>query len=81
MKQHTDNAHFGHLDAIFADNDDYVADKKNSPKPPEENTRGRKKRKPEKSVKDRHDSVGRRKRVRMSTKPIQSDSSSDVTDR
>ena len=81
VKQHTDNAHFGHLDTIFADDDDYVTHKKNSPKPPEENTRGRKKRKPEKSVKDRHDSVGRRKRVRMSTKPIQSDSSSDVTDR
>ena len=32
-------------------------------------------------MKDRHDSVSRRKRVRMSTKPIQSDSSSDVTDR
>ena len=81
VKQHTDNAHFGHLHAIFADDDDYVAHKKNSPKPPEENTRGIKKRKLEKSVKDRHDSVSRRKRVRMSTKPIQSDSSSDVTDR
>ena len=77
MKQHTDNVHFGHLDTIFGDNDDYISHKKNSPKPPEENTRGIKKRKREKSVKDRHDSVGRRKRVRMSTKPIQSDSSSD----
>ena len=43
VKQHTDNAHFGHLDTIFADDDDYVAHKKNSPKPPEENTRGIKK--------------------------------------
>ena len=79
VKQHTDNAHFRHLDAVFGHDDDYVAHKKNSPKPPEGNTRGIKKRKPEKSVKDRDDSVGRRKRVRMSTKPIQSDSSSDVT--
>ena len=81
VKQHTDNVHFGRLNLIFGHDDDYVAHKKNSPKPPEENTRGIKKRKAEKSVKERHDSVSRRKRVRMSAKPIQSDSSSDVTDR
>ena len=43
VKQHTDNAYFGHLDALFGDNLDYVDHKKKSPKPPEDNSRGRKK--------------------------------------
>ena len=43
VKQHTENAHFGHLDELFGDDPDYVDHKKNSPKPPKDNSRGRKK--------------------------------------
>ena len=43
VKQHTDNAHFRHLDQLFEDDPVYVDQRKKCPKPPEENSRGRKK--------------------------------------
>ena len=52
--------------------------RKKCPKPPEDNSRGRKKRRQETSVQERNDSVCRRKRVRISTEHKPSDSSSDV---
>ena len=56
VKQHTENAHFGYLDELFRDDPDYLDHKKNSPKPPEDNSTGRKKQKQETSVKERNDS-------------------------
>ena len=47
VKQHMDNVHFRHLNAVFGDNPNYVDHKKKSPKLPEEKSRGRKKRKQE----------------------------------
>ena len=43
VKQYTDNAHFGHLKELYADDPVYVDQKKKCPKPPEDNSRGRKK--------------------------------------
>ena len=43
VKQHMDNVHFRHLDKIYEDDPVYVNHKNKFPKPPEENSRGRKK--------------------------------------
>ena len=43
LKQHMENAHFGHLNLLYGDDPEYLEHKKKSPKPPEENSRGRKK--------------------------------------
>ena len=43
VKQHTDNVHFRHFNQLFEDDPVYVDQKKKCPKPPEENSRGRKK--------------------------------------
>ena len=79
VRQHTDNVHFGEMERLFGNLADHVQDMKNSPKPPEDNTPGRKKMKQKTSMKKRNDSVGRRKRVQMSTEQEKSDSSSDFT--
>ena len=78
VTQHTNNVHFRKLDLLYQQDPDYVDQRKECPKPPEDNSRGRKKRRQETSVHERNDSVGRRKRVRISTEPEPSDSSSDV---
>ena len=59
VKQHTENAHFRHLDKLFGDDSDYVEHKKNAPKPTEDYSRGRKRRRQETDVKERNDSVSR----------------------
>ena len=43
VKQHTENVHFRHLNELFEEDPVYVDHKKKCPKPPEDNSRGRKK--------------------------------------
>ena len=78
VRQHMDNVHFRHLDLLFEHDPVYVDQRKKCPKPPEDNSRDRKKQRQETSVQERNDSVGRRKRVRISTEHKPSDISSDV---
>lgn len=65
LRQHTGNAHFRELDRLYGDKDEYVQHK-NAPKPTEDYSRGRKRKRQESVVKERNDSVSRRKRVKGS---------------
>ena len=89
VRQHTDNKHFRHLDEIYGDNrngifvDDPVNsdDKNEGPQTHEKNSRGRTKRKREKSTKERNDSVSRRKWLRMATQQKETESSTEIIER
>ena len=79
IRQHTTNEHFREMDTLFGNIADHGKEMQISQKRDEENTRGRKKIKPKTSVQKRNDSVGRRKRVNISTGHDKSDMSSDFT--
>ena len=89
VRQHTDNAHFRCFDEIYGDDgngifvdDPFNSDDKNEgPQTHEKNSRGRTKRKQEKSAKERNDSVGRRRRVRMATQQKETESSTEVIEK
>ena len=67
------------MDTLFGNIADHGKEMQISQKRDEENTPGRKKIKPKTSVQKRNDSVGRRKRVNISTGHDKSDMSSDFT--
>ena len=81
LRQHMDNAHFRCLEEIYRDDPVYVDQRRKGRQQHEDISRGRTKRKQQTSAKERNDSVGGRKRVRMATQQKESDSSTEVVER